>query len=79
MSIPAAESWDLVREAAMAFRQWRHRHFARRAIPSEEGIERDMRRENFDAAILSPFASSILFSDAIQTFGLDASDDRNAP
>lgn len=78
MSIPAAESWDVVCAAARAYRGWRQRHSARRTAKPEASADRDMRRENFAASVRSPFASSVLLSDAIQTCGLETLDDGRA-
>lgn len=75
MSIPAAESWDVVRAAARAYRGWRQRHSTGKP---EASADRDMRRENFAASVRSPFASSVLLSDAIQTCGLETLDDGRA-
>jgi hypothetical protein len=78
MSIPAAESWDVMREAALTFRQWWQQHFARDAGKPGAPVERKLRRENVPAAIRSPFAPRAPFSDTIQTRGLDGSEDPRA-
>jgi hypothetical protein len=78
MSIPAAESWDVMREAALTFRHWWQQHFTRHARRPGATIERQMRRENVIAATRSPFARQTPFSDTVQTRGLDGSEDPNA-
>lgn len=72
MSIPAAESWDVVREAALAFRLWRNRHFGCRARKLHASTGWDVQGANFDASARSPSASGTLLSDSVQALGPEA-------
>lgn len=77
MSIPAAGSAELIGEAVLALTQWWQRHLPGRIAKPRLRDEGQARRADFDSAMRSPFASSILVSDTIQTCCLDASDERS--